>query len=232
LDRLSGTEVTMPHTVNDWTIHRILEELASGDPVPGGGAAAALAGAAAASLLQMVIALALRRAQPAAQPGLTSLSGRAHALGRRFQDLADEDIAAYRAVADALALPRSTADEKARRSAALQQALIGAAEVPLDTARNAGHTLALAAELAPLCPRVARSDLLTAVHLAHAAAEAALANVDANALSLDESPFRRKLARLRLDLDAAARAQAAGLVRSLEGALGSWLNSPDAGRSA
>lgn len=211
------------HAVNEWTISRFLEALASGDPVPGGGAAAALVGATAAALLQMVIVLALRRTKPSAEPALTVLAERAHTLWLGFQKLADEDIAAYRAVAHALALPRSTTDEQARRSAVLQQALIGAAEVPLDTARLAGETLGLAAEVTPLCPRVARSDLLTAIHLAQAASAAALANVDANALSLDESPFRYELARAREDLARNARTQANELLAPLEGELQSWL---------
>ncbi|MFH1609519.1 MAG: cyclodeaminase/cyclohydrolase family protein, partial [Candidatus Bipolaricaulota bacterium] len=95
----------------------------------------------------------------------------------------------------------------------------------LDTARLAGETLALAAEVAPLCPRAARSDLLTAIQLAQAASAAALANVDANALALDESPLRQGLAAAREDLAQNARTLASELLAPLEGGLRSWLGS-------
>lgn len=224
----------MPNaSMKDLTVDRFLEAVASGEPVPGGGAVAALAGALAASLVHMVLSLSLRRAKdPATVPTLASLLDRAHALRLRFQDLADEDVAAYRDVAQTLALPRSTDAERAHRSALLQQSLATAAKVPLDTARLAARTLDLVAEVAPFCPGVARSDLLTAVHLARAACAAALANVDANALSLDESPSRRELARACSDLATAARTRAEELLTPLEAALERWREPRDPPPSA
>ncbi|HAZ27186.1 TPA: formiminotransferase-cyclodeaminase [Candidatus Acetothermia bacterium] len=220
------------HNMRDVTIRRFLDELASQEPVPGGGAVAALAGAAVAALLQMVIALALRRAKdPGAAPALAFLLERAQVLQARFEELADADVAAYQRVADALALPRSTDTERARRSTVLQEALVGAAEVPLDTARLAGEALRLASEVAPLCPRAARSDLVTAIHLARATSAAALANVDANALSLDESSFRWELARAREDLADRACILTEELLAPLEGGLRSWLGPRGASRA-
>ncbi|GAB4311237.1 MAG: hypothetical protein Kow0097_12850 [Candidatus Bipolaricaulota bacterium] len=210
--------------LRDLTLGAFLDAAASDEPVPGGGAVAAVAGAAGSALLQMVTSLALRRAKdPGAASSLTSLHGRAHALRLRFLDLADDDVAAYRTVREALALPRSTSKEKADRAAAVQRALVHAAEVPLGTARSAADALSLAAEVAPICPRVARSDLLTAVQLVRAAAEAALANVDANARSLDESAFRTELARVRREIDAAVRTRVAALLAPLERGLREWL---------
>ncbi|MBC7220168.1 cyclodeaminase/cyclohydrolase family protein [Candidatus Bipolaricaulota bacterium] len=210
--------------IRDLTLSRFLDAVASDEPVPGGGAVAAVAGAVGSALLQMVISLALRRAKdPGAVSCLTSLHGRADALRLRFLDLADDDVAAYRAVGEALALPRSTSAEKADRSAALQRALVGAAAIPLATAKLAADALALASEVAPLCPQVARSDLVTAVQLAGAAAEAALANVDANALSLGESTFRHELARSRTELATAVRTRTVALLEPLERGLTEWL---------
>lgn len=213
--------------IGEWTVRQFLDAVASDEPVPGGGAGAALAGAGAAALLHMVASLALRRAtDPAVVASLTAHRGKARAQEHQFLDLADDDVAAYRGVMSALALPRATPQEKAHRAAALHQALARAAEVPLATARLATSVLALASEVAPFCPPVARSDLATAVHLARAAAEAAVANVDANALSLDESPFRRELAHARSEVSTAARAQAEAVLAPLEAALQAWLDPP------
>jgi len=213
--------------MGEWTVRQFLDAVASQDPLPGGGAVAALAGAGAAALLHMVASLALRRTtDPALVASLTAHRERARAQELRFLDLAADDIAAYRGVTSALALPRSTPQEKAHRSAALHQALARAAEVPLATARLAADALTLAAAMAPFCPPVARSDLATAVHLARAAAEAGVANVDANALSLDDSSVRRELARARSEVSTAARAQAEAVLAPLEVALQAWLDPP------
>ena len=213
--------------MGEWTVRQFLDAVASQDPLPGGGAVAALAGAGAAALLHMVASLALRRTKdPALVASLTAHREQACAQEQRFLDLAADDIAAYRGVTSALALPRSTPQEKAHRSAALHQALARAAEVPLATARLATDALTLAAAMAPFCPPVARSDLATAVHLARAAAEAGVANVDANALSLDDSSVRRELARARSEVSTAARAQAEAVLAPLEVALQAWLDPP------
>ena len=125
-------------------------------------------------LITVVIALALRRAKdPVGRPALTSLAERARILHESFEELADADVTAYGGVAEVLSLPRSTDEERTTRSAKLQAALRRAAEVPLETARRAIDTLHLAAEVAPLCPRVARSDLVTAIHLVQAACASA-----------------------------------------------------------
>lgn len=205
-------------------MEELLGALGSADPVPGGGAAAALAGALAASLLHMVLALALKRAGGPA-PEIEPLLARAQGLLEQLQALADEDAAAYRAVAEALALPRGTEEEKSHRKTELQKALLLAAEVPLRTAQAALETLDLAAQALPHCPRSARSDLLSAVELARSAGLSALANVDANALTLD--PARREpLAPHRTRLAAGIHGRAQELLTPLRADLGAWLPPP------
>lgn len=215
-----GVTTTPNGRLLEWTVPQLLDALASGEPVPGGGAAAAVVDAQAAALLHMALTVADRRA---ADPGAREpLTKKATALLRRFIELAEEDAAAFARVAEVLALPRGTDDERGRRSALLQEALAHAAEVPLATARLAVDTLSLAAQLVPHCPRSVRSDVLTAVYLAHAACSSALANVDANALSLEESPRRWELARACEDIEAKAGAQADEVRRLLEGGLRRW----------
>lgn len=214
-------------SMTEWTVQEFLERVASDEPVPGGGAVAALAGASAVALLRMVTALALRRAKdPAGQPALTSLAERTRILRESFEELADADVAAYSGVAEVLSLPRSTDEERTTRSAKLQVALRRAAEVPLETARRAIDALRLAAEAAPLCPRAARSDLVTAIHLLQAACASALANVDANATSLVDSPFRRELAHAHGEVSSAAHELRNRLLDPLHRALGGW-RTPD-----
>lgn len=210
------------------TVHGFLEAVASNEPVPGGGAVAAVAGAAAAALLRMVTSLAARRAKdPVAHSALGALVEQARILQQRFAELADADVSAYEEVAKVLALPRSTDDERAARSTKLQIALQRAAKVPLETARGATDALRLAAQTAPLCPRVAQSDLVTAIHLLHAGCASALANVDANALSLAPSPLRDALSRSRTQIMSEVSSLQNQLLGPLDASLGQWRERAD-----
>jgi formiminotetrahydrofolate cyclodeaminase len=114
------------------SVEEFLRRLAGGDPTPGGGAASALAGALGASLVSMVCNLTLGRARYAElEAGATEMQAEADALRQRLQVGIDEDAAAYGAVIAAYQLPRTTDDEKAARSDAIQQTTRQAALVPL-----------------------------------------------------------------------------------------------------
>ncbi|MCR4391946.1 MAG: cyclodeaminase/cyclohydrolase family protein [Candidatus Acetothermia bacterium] len=209
-------------------VEEFLVALGSSDPTPGGGAAAALSGALAAALAQMVIGLAHRRAKdPVASTALATLQERARALVAGFLDLADADVAAYGAVAAALRLPRGTSEEQERRRAAVQTALKQAAAVPLGTAGRAVDVLSLVGEVAAACPKSAQSDLAAAARLAWAACSAALDNVDANALYIEDHDHLRGIAGVRRDLALEAKKKAAQVLVPLEKELERWLGERD-----
>jgi formiminotetrahydrofolate cyclodeaminase len=158
-----------------------LDALASADPTPGGGSAATLVGALAAALCAMVARI------TTASPKLASVHEEAAAivadaddLRRRFVELRPVDEAAFRAVVTAQALPRGTESDKAVRTAALQRALIGAAEAPLEAARLATDAFALTARTAELHNANLMSDVDCAMHFARAAFDASAANVEVN----------------------------------------------------
>jgi formiminotetrahydrofolate cyclodeaminase len=158
-----------------------LDALASADPTPGGGSAATLVGALAAALCAMVARI------TTASPKLASVHEEAAAivadaddLRRRFVELRPLDEAAFRAVVTAQALPRATESDKAARTAALQGALIAAAEAPLEAARLATDAFALTARTAELHNANLMSDVDCAMHFARAAFDASAANVEVN----------------------------------------------------
>ena len=94
--------------------------------------------------------------------------------------LADRDVAAFSAVSACYGMARSTDAEKAARTAALQQALKGAAEVPFTTAEKALTILELAAPIGRDGNANVVSDVATALYLAHAALQSAIVNVNIN----------------------------------------------------
>jgi formiminotetrahydrofolate cyclodeaminase len=158
-----------------------LDALASADPTPGGGSAATLVGALGAALCAMVARVTLGSPKLAAMhEAAAAVADDADDLRRRFVALRPVDEAAYAAVVAAQALPRATEDEKAARRAALQAALTGAAEAPLEAARLATDAFALAARTADLHNANLMSDVDCAVRFARAAFDASAANVEVN----------------------------------------------------
>jgi formiminotetrahydrofolate cyclodeaminase len=163
------------------TLDGFVDQLASSAPIPGGGSAAAVAASLAASLVAMVAGLSTDRpiyARFAATHVRAGGAGRA--LAARLLDLADEDAAAYGAFAAAMKLPRATDEEKAARTAAIREAAVTAAEVPLRTLEACRDVVVASEALAGRSNRNAASDLAVASRLAEAAAHGAAENVMVN----------------------------------------------------
>lgn len=159
-----------------------LDSVASDSPAPGGGSVAALAGALAAALAAMVGRLTLgRKRYGPVHAEMGALVVEADRLRATLASRIAEDAAAYNRVAEAYRLPKSTAEEQRARQAAIQRALVHAAEVPLATAQGAVAALALAETVARLGNANALTDAGTAAHMARAAFEGAALNVRVNA---------------------------------------------------
>jgi formiminotetrahydrofolate cyclodeaminase len=155
--------------------------LASHDPIPGGGSAAAIAGAMGAALVGMVAELTIGRPDAEANAAeLTALREDATRYREELLALAQTDAAAYAAVVAARKLPKGTDEEKSARRAALDTAMVAAADAPLHVARLAAATLELASRIAPIGNPNAASDAGVAAQLASAAVRGAILNVRIN----------------------------------------------------
>jgi formiminotetrahydrofolate cyclodeaminase len=163
------------------SVGELTQRLASRDPIPGGGSAAAIAGAMGAALVGMVAELTIgRRDAEAHGTELASLRDDAARYRDELLSLAQTDAAAYAAVVAARKLPKATDEEKAARRAALDEAMVAAADAPLHVARLAAATLELAARIAPIGNPNAASDAGVAAQLASAAVRGAVLNVRIN----------------------------------------------------
>ncbi|MFH0995126.1 MAG: cyclodeaminase/cyclohydrolase family protein [Pseudomonadota bacterium] len=126
----------------DLTVSEFVRELASVSPAPGGGSVAALCAGLSAALCAMVARLTHGKEKYRDHwEAMESRIQQADHLADRFVALMDADTEAYNQVVAAMRMPRETAEEKAVRKTAIEQANRKAAEVPLDTLRN---TLTLA----------------------------------------------------------------------------------------
>lgn len=173
------------------TVAQLLAALASPDPTPGGGTAAAIAGAMGASLLLMVSGLAKSRNNIDDEKAALSAAREAiEPLATRLTELADADTEAFNDVMAAYRLPKATDDEKAARTKAIQSALRGATEIPLETLRACADVIAHGRAVAEHGNRSAASDVGVAIGLAKAAADGAAANVRINLDGLKDETFK------------------------------------------
>ena len=175
-----------------------LDALASADPTPGGGSAATLVGALAAALCAMVARITLGSPKLApVHKEAAAIAAEADELRRHFVELRPHDEAAFQAVMAAQALPRASDAEKAARRDRLQQALVGAAEAPLESARLAVDAFALALRTGELHNTNLMSDVDCAMRFARAAFDAGAANVEVNHRYItDEATITRQRDRL------------------------------------
>lgn len=113
--------------MRDEKISDFLSRLADRVPAPGGGAAAALQAAQAAALLGMVGRYTTGEKYAEHAAVIERIIGETDELRSSALRLAEDDAAAFTAVTEAYKLPKDTDEAKAARSAAIAEALVGAA---------------------------------------------------------------------------------------------------------
>jgi formiminotetrahydrofolate cyclodeaminase len=153
----------------DEPVRGFLDQLAARTPTPGGGGAAAVTGAMAAGLVAMAARFSARQL-----PEAGDLADQADELRVRVAQLADTDAQAYAAVLEAFRRPGEA--EAAQR----QEALLGAALVPLEIAGIGARVAAMAMQVAEAGNPNLRGDAVTGAVLAAASARSAACLVDIN----------------------------------------------------
>jgi glutamate formiminotransferase/formiminotetrahydrofolate cyclodeaminase len=151
----------------------------------------------------------------AVESEMAAVADSADALTRELSRLVERDAAAYALVSGAYKLPKGNEAADAARSEAITKALLGAAEVPLETARLCVSVAELAARVAEKGNTNAVTDAGVAALLAEAACKGAAWNVRVNVASLSDRSAGAQLEREAIDLVAAAShaaAEAAAIV--------------------
>ena len=159
--------------------------LASDAPAPGGGSAAALEGALGAALTAMVCGLTVGKKKYAEFQELAEeAQKKATDLKVRFVDVMDRDTEAFNVVSAAFGMPKATDEEKAARSAAIQEGLKGCTKTPFEMMELAVETLELTASILGKSNDSAASDLGVSALSLRAAIQGAWLNVLINIGSL------------------------------------------------
>jgi glutamate formiminotransferase/formiminotetrahydrofolate cyclodeaminase len=169
------------------SVSAFVASVASSEPVPGGGSVAAHAGALAAALAQMVAGLTTGKKKYAAvEDEMRDVATKAAKLCAKLTSLVQSDADAYAAVASAYKLAKEPADAAARRTASIQDALLGAAKIPLETCRACRDVAELAQIVASKGNTNAITDAGVCALLAEAGCRGASYNVRINVVSLDD----------------------------------------------
>lgn len=178
----------------DLTVKDFLDKVACSDPVPGGGSIAALNGALSSALSTMVARLTIgKKGYEASEELMQHAETIMLSLLDEFTALIDKDSEAYNAVFACFKLPKATDEEKAIRSAAIQEATRQAALIPLEVARKALDMMTIIADVARLGNRNAVTDACVAMMSARSAVLGALLNVRINLGSLKDHEFVMQL---------------------------------------
>ena len=195
----------------EFTIIDFMSKLASDSSSPGGGSVAALVGAAACGLISMVASLTIgKKGYEENQELMRKLIDELALKREEFLNAIDEDPESYRKVIECYRLPNNTDEEKARRSEAIQMALIEATKVPLAIAERATDLFDYAEKVIEKGNKSAASDGAVGALMARGCILAAIYGVRTNVKSIKDESLSKEF------LDKAAELEELAITREAE----------------
>lgn len=185
----------------EMVLNDYLNQLASESPVPGGGTASAISGANAAALVAMVTGLTIgKKNYEDSWTKMEEIKEKAMNIKEELLVLADKDSDSYAAVLNCFKMPKETDEDKKKRSAAIQEATLGAALIPLNVAQTTAKIFDLAEEVVKYGNKNAVSDGAVAALHARCAVHGAILNVLINVSSLKDENKRNELTKITTEL--------------------------------
>ncbi len=180
----------MNNSLTDLTVKGFLDTTAGKDPVPGGGSISALCGSIAAALTEMVAGLTIGKKKYAeVEEQMKQLVERVQEIRHQLILDVDRDSEAYNVVFAAFQMPKETDEEKAARSAQIQEATKIAANVPMEVARHVYSLLSDIEEVVSNGNQNAVTDGCVAMMSARNAIIGALFNVRINLTSIKDEQY-------------------------------------------
>jgi formiminotetrahydrofolate cyclodeaminase len=176
--------------LRDMPLNDFSAELASAEPAPGGGSASAAVAALGTGLLIMTCNLTVGREKfKEVEEELIEVRDELEPIRVWLLASIDRDSQAYDAVVGAFRMPKGTPEEKATRKEAIQTAMRGATEVPLDVARRCARALDLASMVVEMGNPNALSDAGCGARFVEAGMRGALYNVRINLGSIKDEAY-------------------------------------------
>ncbi|MCK8060778.1 MULTISPECIES: cyclodeaminase/cyclohydrolase family protein [unclassified Fusibacter] len=176
------------------TCVEFLDKLASNEPVPGGGSVAALTGGIAAALAAMVANLTVgKKNYVEVSEEMEEIATRMIQMKIAFVEFIDKDANSFDGVMKAFKLPKETDEEKAARTAAIQNGYKEAIAVPLAVAKAASEMFEMIEVVVTKGNQNAVTDGLVAAMSARTAILGALLNVKINLSSVKDEAYVEKI---------------------------------------
>ncbi len=173
--------------LTDMTLTAFADETSSESPAPGGGSISAYMGALGVALGTMVANLSAHKAGwDDRWEEFSDAAGKGRHIQDRLIALVDEDTEAFNRIMDVFSMPKGTPEEKAARSAALQEATLYATEVPLRTMKTSFEAFELLEEMARKGNPASVSDVGVGALAVRSAVFGAWLNVKINAAGLKD----------------------------------------------
>ncbi len=205
----------------DLTCVGFAEETASESPAPGGGSVSAYMGALGASLATMVANLTAGKAAYDDQwETYSNWAVKGQAIKNELLALVDEDTNAFNMIMNAFGLPKKTDEEKAARSAAIQEATKYATEVPFRTMKKSMEAFEVIRAMVEVGNPNSVTDGGVGALAARSAVIGAHLNVKINASSLKDEAFKSDILKQAADIEAAAVQEEAAILQLVNEKIG------------
>lgn len=174
----------------DMSVKAFVEETASESAAPGGGSIAAAMGAMGAALATMVANLSShKRGWDQRWEEFSDWAEKGKTFHSRLLLLIDEDTLAFNALMDAFGLPKSSEEEKAARSRAIQAATKRAIDVPLEVMQVSVDSMTVIKAMAEIGNPNSVSDAGVGALAVRSAVLGAQLNVKINCGSLKDTSY-------------------------------------------
>jgi len=186
----------------DMTCREFADETASESPAPGGGSISAYMGALGAALATMVANLSSHKAGwDDRWEEFSDWAVRGQQIKDELLSLVDEDTNSFNKVMDAFGLPKTTDEEKAARSAAIQEATRYATEVPFRTMESSFESFEIIKAMAEHGNPNSVSDAGVGALCVRSAIMGAFLNVKINAAGLKDRSFAEDILARGADIE-------------------------------
>ena len=205
-ERVLGLPKNLDDALVEMKVADFIDEVSRESPAPGGGSIAALAGALGASLASMVSNLtANKRGSEAVDAVLNEAAEKCQGIKFALVRAVDEDTNAFNAYMDACRLPDKTDEEKAARTAAMQDGLKQAVYVPLNTAKLSLEAIEIAETIAKNGNPNSITDVGVGAQIAYIGVKGGIYNVLINLKNIKDTDFNTKMRQECTNLDKAAK---------------------------
>ena len=178
------------------SLREIVESSASSSPIPGGGSVSAIVACLGVAMTSMVCNLTVGKEKYRDVELLVKeIRDSASSLRTRLEELVEEDMAEFNKFMAAYRLPRGTGAECATREEALQRALRGSTEKPLEIARACLRALQLTDRLSSIGNKMAISDAGVAATVTEAALNSVLLTAGFNIPLIKDANYTGQVTR-------------------------------------